>query len=205
MRLARTTSLILAALVLAHCARSPARQVAQAPQVRSDLDAMVYGDPAPQRPVAARTAQYVPVRRAMPAESVAYTLDSGDKLRIVVFGQDTLSNTYAVDAHGMVVDAADRPGQRTRADHRATLAARSPSRLKQSLHSRPERRGGDRDPSAVLHSRRGHVPGAVSLRRQHDGGDRSRDRRRLHAARHEGSGDADAQDRGRARAALRCR
>ena len=29
-----------------------------------------------------------------------YTLDSGDKLRIVVFGQDTLSNTYIVDAAG---------------------------------------------------------------------------------------------------------
>ena len=31
-----------------------------------------------------------------------YTLDAGDKLRIVVFGQDTLSNTYIVDAEGRV-------------------------------------------------------------------------------------------------------
>ena len=31
-----------------------------------------------------------------------YTLDSGDKLRIVVFGQDGLSNSYAVDAAGNI-------------------------------------------------------------------------------------------------------
>ena len=31
-----------------------------------------------------------------------YTLDAGDKLRIVVFGQDGISNTYIVDAGGNV-------------------------------------------------------------------------------------------------------
>jgi polysaccharide biosynthesis/export protein len=31
-----------------------------------------------------------------------YTLDSGDRLRIVVFGQDGLTNSYAVDASGRV-------------------------------------------------------------------------------------------------------
>ena len=31
-----------------------------------------------------------------------YTLDSGDKLRVVVFGQDGLSNSYTVDAAGKV-------------------------------------------------------------------------------------------------------
>jgi polysaccharide export outer membrane protein len=31
-----------------------------------------------------------------------YTLDSGDKLRVVVFGQDGLSNSYAVDAGGRI-------------------------------------------------------------------------------------------------------
>jgi polysaccharide biosynthesis/export protein len=132
MRLARTTSLILAALVLAHCARSPARQTAHAPQVRSDLDAMVYGDPSPQRPVVARAAQYVPVRRTTPAESAAYTLDSGDKLRIVVFGQDTLSNTYAVDAHGMV--AMPLIGQvNARGLTTAQLSGAIASRLKQNF------------------------------------------------------------------------
>lgn len=32
----------------------------------------------------------------------AYTLDSGDKLRVVVFGQDGISNSYTVDASGSV-------------------------------------------------------------------------------------------------------
>jgi polysaccharide biosynthesis/export protein len=31
-----------------------------------------------------------------------YTLDSGDRLRVVVFGQDGLSNSYAVDAGGKI-------------------------------------------------------------------------------------------------------
>jgi polysaccharide export outer membrane protein len=31
-----------------------------------------------------------------------YTLDTGDKLRIVVFGQDALSNSYTIDAQGTV-------------------------------------------------------------------------------------------------------
>jgi len=31
-----------------------------------------------------------------------YALDSGDKLRVVVFGQDGLSNSYAVDAAGAI-------------------------------------------------------------------------------------------------------
>jgi polysaccharide export outer membrane protein len=43
----------------------------------------------------------MPVRE-MPDDNGPYTLDTGDKLRIVVFGQDTLSNTYVVDAAGQV-------------------------------------------------------------------------------------------------------
>jgi polysaccharide biosynthesis/export protein len=37
-----------------------------------------------------------------PDPAVAYTLDSGDRLRVVVFGQDGLSNSYAVDASGKI-------------------------------------------------------------------------------------------------------
>jgi polysaccharide export outer membrane protein len=60
-----------------------------------------YGPPPyPSRTVRAVT-QYVPVRE-MPEDTGPYTLDTGDKLRIVVFGQDTLSNTYSVDAAGHV-------------------------------------------------------------------------------------------------------
>ncbi len=31
-----------------------------------------------------------------------YTLDTGDKLRVVVFGQDGLTNSYVVDASGAI-------------------------------------------------------------------------------------------------------
>ncbi|MFZ1090866.1 MAG: polysaccharide biosynthesis/export family protein, partial [Xanthobacteraceae bacterium] len=37
-----------------------------------------------------------------PGGDEPYTLDSGDKLRVVVFGQDGLSNTYIVDASGKI-------------------------------------------------------------------------------------------------------
>jgi polysaccharide export outer membrane protein len=33
---------------------------------------------------------------------LAYTLDAGDKLRVVVFGQDGLTNSYTVDAGGRI-------------------------------------------------------------------------------------------------------
>ena len=46
-----------------------------------------------------RVAQVVPVADEHSTDG-PYTLDSGDKLRIVVFGQDTLSNNYTVDAAG---------------------------------------------------------------------------------------------------------
>lgn len=40
------------------------------------------------------------IRDMRPAE--AYTLSTGDKLRVIVFGQDTLSNIYQVDASGRI-------------------------------------------------------------------------------------------------------
>jgi polysaccharide export outer membrane protein len=39
---------------------------------------------------------------APPAHQQGYTLDSGDKLRVVVFGQEGISGTYMVDAGGNV-------------------------------------------------------------------------------------------------------
>lgn len=42
----------------------------------------------------------VPPATYASAEQQAYTLDSGDRLRIVVFGQDGLTNSYVVDASG---------------------------------------------------------------------------------------------------------
>ena len=35
-------------------------------------------------------------------QSIPYTLDNGDRLRIEVFGQRNLSNTYAVDGNGTI-------------------------------------------------------------------------------------------------------
>ena len=46
------------------------------------------------------TAQYAGPNAAW--ASAPYTLASGDKLRIIVFGQDNLSNIYAVDGAGRV-------------------------------------------------------------------------------------------------------
>ena len=40
--------------------------------------------------------------RVDPAFEAPYTLGAGDKLRVVVFGQDGLSNTYAVDGAGRI-------------------------------------------------------------------------------------------------------
>jgi polysaccharide biosynthesis/export protein len=47
-------------------------------------------------------AAHVPQDRVDPAFEAPYTLDSGDKLRVVVFGQDSLSNAYAVDSTGKI-------------------------------------------------------------------------------------------------------
>jgi polysaccharide export outer membrane protein len=82
---------------------------------------LVYGQPQMQQPY---VLQYTPPRASAPQYAVPqtggpyaaapygyasaslyeqpYTLDAGDKLRIVVFGQDGISNAYVVDAGGNV-------------------------------------------------------------------------------------------------------
>lgn len=61
--------------------------------------------PAPPR-AAVAAPRYAPAINAAahaPAEpNKPYTLDSGDRLRVVVFGQDGLSNSYLVDASGHI-------------------------------------------------------------------------------------------------------
>ena len=92
MWLSRLLVLLLAALTLAACARQPRQAVVRT----NDIDALMYGGatvPA-SRTVAARVIQATPVSEVI--GGAPYTLDSGDKLRIVVFGQDTLSNTYTL-------------------------------------------------------------------------------------------------------------
>jgi polysaccharide export outer membrane protein len=114
---------IMTALALSGCMRT-AGPVAVAPQ--GDLDAMTYG--AALAPVgvvdnsgggaisALRSSfarapgpAYDPVVAAAPvayAEPVrydsSYHLDAGDRLRVVVYGQEGLTNTYAIDAGGSI-------------------------------------------------------------------------------------------------------
>jgi polysaccharide export outer membrane protein len=66
-------------------------------QPRSDLDAMAAapGIPAPMTVAYAATAMPV-------SYDTAYQLDAGDKLRVVVYGQEGLTNTYAIDAGGSI-------------------------------------------------------------------------------------------------------
>jgi polysaccharide export outer membrane protein len=62
------------------------------PSVRGDLDALAYGGPVV-------TGSVTPVA---PGNDPAYRLDAGDRLRIVVYGQEGLTNSYAVDAGGSI-------------------------------------------------------------------------------------------------------
>ena len=59
------------------------------------LDSMAYGQPAfaAPTPMAVAYAEPAPTREA-------YNLGPGDKLRIVVYGQEGLTNSYAIDAAG---------------------------------------------------------------------------------------------------------
>ena len=68
--------------------------------------APAYAAPAYRTPVATAYSGYpaaavaAPAAYAAPPQQTAYTLDSGDRLRVVVFGQDGLTNSYVVDASG---------------------------------------------------------------------------------------------------------
>ena len=92
---------LLAALALAGCMQT-GDQVAMGP--RGDLDAMAYGQPANY--TSARNAYAAtPVAYAAPVAArhdASYHLDAGDRLRVVVFGQEGLTNTYAIDAGGAI-------------------------------------------------------------------------------------------------------
>jgi polysaccharide export outer membrane protein len=113
----------MVALTLAGCMQT-GTPVAMGP--RNDLDTMAYGQPYPTaRPTATadsggaisalqasfaaspRGAYAAPTNAYAAAPAAAsretsYHLDAGDKLRVVVFGQEGLTNTYAIDAGGAI-------------------------------------------------------------------------------------------------------
>ena len=97
MRTARAfimTVLVLAAPVLGSCNHRP---VAATPAFVNDLDAVAYRG-APIAPSPAPAVVYA----AQPIAGGTYRLDAGDRLRIVVYGQDGLTNSYSVDASGSI-------------------------------------------------------------------------------------------------------
>ena len=118
---------LLAALALSGCVHTTSPVATAQPQ--SDLDYMAYGQPgyypAPTASIAsssnsggaiatlrasfaAAPRSYAPAQAAyaaapMPAAyDAGYRLDAGDKLRVVVYGQEGLTNTYAIDAGGSI-------------------------------------------------------------------------------------------------------
>jgi protein involved in polysaccharide export with SLBB domain len=83
---------------------APGYQMAAAPAYQSYAAPVTMAGGYPQT-VAASPASYTyaPASYA-PAipDQPPYTLDSGDRLRVVVFGQDGLTNSYVVDASGQI-------------------------------------------------------------------------------------------------------
>ena len=99
MRPACLLIMVLAALLAGGCARRPAPPMAAAAQPASELDSLAYGGA--RRNLAAPVRAIPPTAHAAAGEG-SYGLDSGDKLRVVVFGQDGLTNSYSVDAGGNI-------------------------------------------------------------------------------------------------------
>src|ERR1700754_1558043 len=73
----------LVLLALSGCMRTVGPVASAQPQ--SDLEAMAYASAA-----------------SPTVHDTAYRLDAGDKLRVVVYGQEGLTNTYAIDGGGSI-------------------------------------------------------------------------------------------------------
>jgi polysaccharide export outer membrane protein len=119
----------MTALALSGCMRRAAPVAVVQPQ--RDLDSFAYGQPAnspvatarpstsvansggaigairagfaaaPRRAFGAPAAAYAAAPMPV-AYDAAYRLDAGDRLRVVVYGQEGLTNTYAIDAGGSI-------------------------------------------------------------------------------------------------------
>jgi hypothetical protein len=97
----------------------------------------VTTEPAVGGPFVAVPDAYAAVPASAPvAVDRPYTLDAGDKLRVVVFGQDGITNTYVVDASGKVnLPLIGAVGARGLTNQQ--LAATIASRLKQGYVREP--------------------------------------------------------------------
>ncbi|NVN86485.1 MAG: polysaccharide export protein [Rhodopseudomonas sp.] len=93
-RLRAIITCLLAALALAGCMRRSTPVAMMNPQ--SDLDAMAYGQRGYQ------PSAYAAAPLVVPIYGPDYRLDAGDRLRIVVYGQEGLTNTYMIGAGGAI-------------------------------------------------------------------------------------------------------
>ncbi len=84
---------LLLALAVSGCMRTPG-PAASAPS--ASLDSLAYGGYQRPQQVA------VPASYAYAPQDEPYRLDAGDRLRVVVYGQEGLTNTYTVDAGGSI-------------------------------------------------------------------------------------------------------
>ena len=104
MRRARAVILgLLTTLALSGCMGRSGPVAAMQP--RNDLDAMAYGQPLPPSYPPSQVSYQPRVIYAGPpgaAYDQQYRLDAGDKLRVVVYGQEGLTNTYAIDTGGSI-------------------------------------------------------------------------------------------------------
>jgi len=89
----RFLALLMVALMVTACARRPA-YVAE--------PVAVEAAPAPEGAVVAPVAAAYGPAAGVTGFDTPYQLDAGDRLRIQVFGQEGLSNSYIVDASGFV-------------------------------------------------------------------------------------------------------
>ena len=130
MRHARFVVLLIATAALSGC-MTLARPLAVAP-APPGVDAVVYAGPPPVVPAP------LPVAVAMPLEGAtsAYALDSGDRLRVVVFGQDGLTNSYAVDTAGNITMPLIGP-VRARGHTTTEVSAALVARLRQGFLREP--------------------------------------------------------------------
>jgi polysaccharide biosynthesis/export protein len=148
-RVARAFRFSITAIMAAH-ALSGCMRTAGPVASQGDLDSMAYGQTYAPAPVAGTSGGAITALHSAFAESprgayaavpvaapvayaepvrydASYHLDAGDKMRVVVYGQEGLTNTYAIDAGGSItmplIGSVPARG-RTPAELAARIAAR---------------------------------------------------------------------------------